>query len=1239
MLQLFARVLAAVTAVVLFNPAPAIGADWQASAGYQWRRLEVSDRGTSGFQIVAPGPRGVHFTNRLGEHRSLTNQIYLNGSGIAAGDVDGDDLCDLYFCGLDSPNALYRNLGGWRFEDMTASAGVACADQASTGAALVDIDGDHDLDLLVNGIHRGTRLFLNDGRGVFSEHTVASGLQAGAGSTSMALADLDGDARLDLYVVNYRSDTMRDMPGIEFTVGVTNGIRQVRAVNNRHATAPDLKGRFTFDSTGGVIENGESDFCYLNQGSGRFLLRTAEDGLFVDHEGKPLAELFDWGLSAMFRDLNGDGAPDLYVCNDFHSPDRLWFNDGAGHFREAPREALSQTSLFSMGIDFADLDRDGHDDFFVADMLSREHARRHVQVLDASAFRQSRTGAGGRIQSWRNTLFRNRGDSTFAEVARLAGVAATEWSWCPAFLDVDLDGYEDLLVTTGHWRDAMNADVARDLDAALRERPLPPREQLRLRRRFPRLETPNLAFRNQGDFTFVEQSASWGFDARRITHGLALADLDRDGDLDVIANCLNEPPLLYRNESPAARIMVRLRGRPPNTAGIGARVRVRITGLPEQSQEFIAGGRYLSSDEPARSFAAGHATNLAIVEVNWRSGRRTRMDGLPGNCLVEIHEPETVAASAGPAKPKADPLFTDVSDRLRHVHEDTIHDDFEVQPSLPWKLSELGPGVTWFDFNADGWDDLLVGAGRGHRWRVFRNDGQGGFIPQRSRLFETPLEGDLSSLLGWRPGPRSTELILASASYESATTNTPAVRLISLQTGDARDALAGMRCGIGPLALGDIDGDGDLDLFAGGRFISRNYPVSAPSYLFLNQSGRFELDPQASRALAETGLASGALFTDLNNDGSPELIVACEWGALRVFRWTTAGLSKWDPLLVSTDPRVSTPQNLSQLTGWWNSVAAGDFNNDGQMDIVAGNLGRNSLRESYLGEPIELAFAETPAGGSPPLMETHVDPVPGARVPTADLAALAQSFPALLARFPTFASFSTATVAQIQREIPTPIRAVRASVSESVLLLNRNGAFETRPLPFDAQVSPVFGIALGDFDGDARMDLVLAQNRFGTGAGESRWDAGVGVFLRGNGEGDFDPLPMTVTGIEIRGEGRGAAACDFNRDGRLDLAIGQHRGPTRLFLNRGALQGVRVRLRGSERNPMAIGARVRLLSAGKHTGPVHELRLGGGYWSQDGSELVLGRAGADSIEIRWPNGVTETVALPPEDMSVERTQP
>lgn len=1210
---------------------------------------------SSGFQSVSPLISGINFTNRLSEDCSLTNQIFLNGSGVSAGDIDGDGWVDLYFCGLDSPNSLWRNRGGWHFENITTEAGVACANQASTGSAFVDIDGDGDLDLLVNGIQSGTRLFINDGQGKFQETTRQSGLASRAGSTSMTLADIDGDGLLDLYVVNYRNDTLRDQLDKRFRVGVTNGFSRLLSVNGRSVEAPDLLGRYTLDQADGILENGEADTLYHNDGGGHFTPVPWNQGAFLDEKGKPILIPYDWGLSARFRDMNGDNFPDLYVCNDFQSPDRIWMNKGNGIFQALPKNALRQTSLFSMGIDFADVNRDGLDDFFVADMLSRDHRRRQVQVMGPTAFAQVRNLFEERPQFPRNTLFLNRDNQAYSEIAQLSGVDASEWSWCPAFLDVDLDGYEDLLVTTGHWRDAQHADIAQQLDDEAKRLNWSPSEQLRQRKRLPRLDTPNIAFRNRGDLTFEEIGAPWGFDSRRISHGMALADLDLDGDLDVIVNCLNDAPLILENRTTRARIAIKLNGLPPNTRGVGAKISVLALGLPQQSQEMMAGGRYLSSDDFIRTFAAGNSTNRLTLTIAWRSGAISIVSNALPNYLYEINEKSAfpinlvslieskkttpLLASSHSSKPK---WFEDFSDRLPHQHYDPPFDDFARQPLLPHQLSHLGPGVTWFDFNGDGWDDLIIGTGREGRLSVFRNNTQGTFVPQRAKPLEPLLEADLTTVLAWHPSPTNSVLLLGLSQYESGATNGTALRQISLNTGEVDSSLLHSASSTGPIALGDYDGDGEIDVFVGGRVIAGRYPEAASSSLLRAHGGTLQYDSKASQILSRIGMVSGAVFTDLNADGWPELVLACEWGPIRILRNDKGTFSLWDPPVTQL-PRtkgLSTSIHLSSLTGWWNSVAVGDFDNDGRLDLVIGNWGRNHARQAFLDKPAEIHFGDTDGSGNLALLETHFDSGLQQFVPFRDWSTLSSSFPSFRERFPDFTRFSRASAASVLAAGLPQMNHSTVATFDSIQLLNRGDHFELRSLPIEAQFAPIFGVTVGDLNGDGAEDLFLAQNFFGVSSAESRLDAGFGLVLQGDGQGNWRAVPEAESGLWLTGEGRGAALSDFDHDGKLDIVVTQNRGPSRLFHNLSAQSALRIELIGLNTNLKAIGAQIRARFRDGSRGPVHEIHAGSGYWSQDSTSWILGGfQPPESVEILWPGGIKETVKVPSGTQSIKPRHP
>ncbi|HUR46106.1 MAG TPA: VCBS repeat-containing protein, partial [Candidatus Saccharimonadales bacterium] len=437
----------------LWFPFLACGADWQAGDGFRSQPLQLPATGKTYLQRLPQSVTGLAFTNYLSDEKGLEHSLRTSGAGVAAGDVDGDGLCDLYFCGMENDNALFRNLGNWKFENITAAAGVACPGEYSTGATFADVDGDGDLDLLVNSLGGGTRLLLNDGKGHFTEST-NSGLVRRFGSTSLALADIDGNGTLDLYVANYATTKIEDRPNAKFSSKIVNGKIVLTAIDGVPMSSPELTNRYFVDAEKVVRELGEPDILYLNDGHGKFKPVSWTDGTFLDEQGKPLTQApLDFGLSIMFRDLNGDGAPDMYICNDLFPPDRIWLNDGKGHFRAMSNLAVRNTSRFSMGVDFADLNRDGFDEFFVVDMLSRDHLHRKTQTVGVSPLFLAPGKIDNRPQYKKNVLFLNRGDGTYAEIAQYSGLEATEWSWMPVFLDVDLDGYEDVLVTTGHHRD------------------------------------------------------------------------------------------------------------------------------------------------------------------------------------------------------------------------------------------------------------------------------------------------------------------------------------------------------------------------------------------------------------------------------------------------------------------------------------------------------------------------------------------------------------------------------------------------------------------------------------------------------------------------------------------------------------------------------------------------------------------------------------------------------------------
>ena len=1144
-------------------------------------------------------PGAITFSNHISTSAFVDNRHVVNGSGVTIGDVDGDSLPDVFLVGMEHHSTLHRNSGSWEFQDITLEAGLGLVHPRATGGAFVDVDADGDLDLLVTSLGSGVQLFVNDGTGRFTDHTVEANLPQSGGATSVALADIDADGDLDLYVGFYKEATVKDIwPPEEITFE-----RVVEPVSDSFAVreywAKDYK---LIHQEGRLmrVELAEPDRIYYNDGGGSFTEGSFTDGSFLDEHGDPLTEVPQyWTLAVRFQDFNQDGYPDLYVCNDFESPDAFWFGSADGTFRAASTLALRKTSQSTMSVAAADINADERVDLFLADMLSGSYTERQRQHFVIPPEVLAMGDIRARPQEMQNMLLLNRSDTTYAEIARYSGVSATGWTWSSAFTDVDLDGWPDLLLTTGHAYDAMDADAqiaARSSRRAWREVLLD----------FPDLDLPNIAFRNLGNAQFELIEEGWGLGVNPdVAHGMAKADLDEDGDQDLVINRLDGPVGVFRNDAEAERILVHLQGLPLNPTGVGAIIRVVSDSLPPQNQEVIAGGEYLSSSDAARTFAYSSG---AIIEVHWPGGGLSRVDEVMPNSEYWIMQSSPQPKESTEHLP-TEVLFKASSTGLKH--EETSYSDFARQPLLPHKLSQRGPALIATDIDSDGDEDLILGGGKGRRLQLSINNA--GTFAAKQYLGNSST-GDHAGMVAL-PGV----VWAAVGNYERTPEEAgDPSRVLQVSLSGAETTYTLGEGTPGPLALGDFTGDGSLELFVGGHFIPGQYPSVATSTIYRIRDRELLRDDDLSAPFENLGLVSGAVAADLNGDQQTDLALATMWGPVQVFHNRGSGQ------LV----RMTRSLGLTDYVGWWNGVAPADFDGDGRLDLVATNWGQNVPYDQNT--PLRAYYGDLDQNSSMDLLEVQWTPDLDAFGLVRDFQTLTHALPILRQHIRTYREFSERSAEDIFGPVLSGAADHEVTHWQTTVFMNRESHYEAVPLAAEAQWSPAFAPVVGDFNGDGRIDLFLSQNFFAVASGYPRLDSGRGLLLLANESHELVPQPAQHSGVRIYGSQRASVAADFNLDGRLDLAVTQNAGPVVHLGNQSAEVGLRVELRTERANTFAIGANVRAQYQDGSFGPAVAVVAGSGYWSQNSlAPLLAPRSEIERVHVSWPDGADTTVAVQP----------
>lgn len=1056
------------------------------------------------FTFLPPSETGVTFANPVVETQNYNINVFIyayNGAGVAAGDVNGDALPDLFFGSSQGSCKLYLNRGNFRFEDVTQAAGVADSTGVHFGVSMVDIDGDRDLDIYLCKEFEPNKLFINNGDGTFTERAKEYGLDWNEFSMQAAFFDYDRDGDLDMYL------------------GV-NG----RGSNNPQALLSSS------NASSDYLFRGQPDQLFRNNGNRTFTNVTKEAGIFDN----------GFCQSVSIGDLNNDGWPDIYLANDFEIRDILYLNNHDGTFRNASRQALRHTSQASMGTDIADFNNDGLLDVISLDMLPEDHKRRMSHIGVGPIYSPTYDST----QMTRNVLQLNLGNGTFTDIGQLAGIAETDWSWAALFEDFDNDGNKDLFVTNGYKRDVSNLDVTFNMQRTRMD-------PVTMYRSIPTTRLQNYIFRNNGDLTFSKYNNQWGITQVINSNGAVVCDLDRDGDLDIVTNNMDSVAFLYRNNakqiSPDAYLRVALHGNTPNTEGIGSRVEI-WSGGQHQLREAYRNRGYLSSVEPIVHFGIASATTVDSLKITWANGDVQQLKNVQSNQTLTLSQVNAVTPSVAVAPSVITPFFTPVTDgSLKFVHkENGEYDDFKRERLIPRRFSKSGPGIASADANGDNIDDLFIGGAKGIDGKIFLQQPDGTFQQTRQNAIAADSASeDMGALFFDADNDGDNDLYVVSGGSEFEANDQRLQDRLYLNDGKGNftrsvaslpQMLTSGSCAI----AADYDMDGDLDLFVGGRVVPGAYPKSPRSYLLRNDKGKFtDVTTAIAPGLETVGMVSGAVWTDTDNDHAVDLLIVGEWMSPRLFRNIKG---KFQDITPTT--------GLDSATGWWNSIIAGDFDNDGDMDYVAGNLGlnTNSRHNASHQFPVRLYANDFDENGSLDLVMSYY--YQGTEYPMRDRMTMSSQMPAYIRRkYPTFSAFAAAPLSSMfsKEKLDSAQHFFATTFSSSYIENVGNGKFAIRPLPIMAQVSPTLGMIAEDCTGDGNLDLLLVGNFHGADQEVILYDAGQGLLLRGNGKGGFQPETVAESGIFAPNDARGLISARKAGSNTLYAVVANNNGPAQIF--------------------------------------------------------------------------------------------
>ncbi|WP_128546634.1 VCBS repeat-containing protein [Larkinella soli] len=1070
------------------------------------------------FESLSPESTHVQFTNSVVDDKDFNifnYRNFYNGGGVAVGDINNDGLADVFLIANMGDNKLYLNKGNLQFEDITAKAGVAGKRDWSTGATFADVNGDGRLDLYVcnagirPGDDRGNELFINNGNLTFTEKAADYGLDDHGYSTHAAFFDYDRDGDLDMYLLNN-----------SFTPVGKLGYANIRS--ERDSLGGHKLFRNELISSSGRSEN-------------RFTDVSEPAGIY--------GSLIGFGLGITIGDVNDDNWLDIYISNDFYERDYLYLNNHDGTFRESVKESMPHISLSSMGADVADVNNDGRLDIFVTDMLPGNDRRlKKTSTFENYDLQQIKLERDFHYQYMQNMLHLNQGLSPepgqrvptplFSDVARFSGVHATDWSWGALIFDMDNDGWKDIFVANGVAKDVTDQDFVNFLADRENMAQIARRGNFNFKEfldKDPSEPIPNYAFRNEGNLRFTNKAAAWGLGEPDFSNGAAYGDLDNDGDLDLIVNRVNSPVGMYRNLSVEKNktnyLRVKLVGDAPNRDAIGTRVFVYQAGRMQVLQQMPNRG-FQSSVDLTLLFGLGTADRIDSLTVIWPNDRMQTLRSPKANQLLTLRQ-QDARGTWKPAAPVSAPLLKDVTaaSGLTYTHRESPFVDYNRDPLLKQMLSTGGPALATGDINGDGLDDLFFGGAGGKPHQLFVQRADGRFTEQTPGVMrhDTTYEAVDAEFFD-ADGDKDLDLFVVSGSNEFVAESEELLDRLYLNDGKGgftRDErLPNLKASGSCVAAADFDRDGDVDLFVGTRLIPGRYGFNPASYLLTNDgTGNFKnytkrYLPEADRL----GMTTDATWADLNGDGYPELIVVGDWMPVTVFRNQRGRLVEAaTPELSGTDGNASpTP-----ASGWWNCIRAGDVDGDGDLDLVAGNLGQNSRIKATPALPAEMYTADYDQNGNVEQIINCADET-GELYPMVLKQDLQKEMPSIKKKYIKFTDYAGKKLNEILDEEQLKKAVVqRVYTGASAVLLNDGrGRFTFQALPKEAQLSPVCGIEITDLDNDRRPDLVLTGNYFDVLPEIGRYDASYGLVLLNKGKNVWQPLPPTASGFFARGQVR-----------------------------------------------------------------------------------------------------------------------